>query len=59
MDRRTFLTGLAGVILSEILLSDLDFNGTRTLNHTFYPGLPYHKTPPEWKGTPRLSDGTF
>jgi L-ascorbate metabolism protein UlaG (beta-lactamase superfamily) len=59
MKRRTFLTGLAGVIPAGILLSNLDFNGTPTLNYTFNPKLPYDKKPPGWKGTPRLSDGTF
>lgn len=59
MKRRTFLTGLVGVIPAGILLSNLDFNGTPTLNYTFNPKLPYDKQPPGWKGTPRLSDGTF
>lgn len=59
MKRRTFLTGLVGVIPAGILLSSLDFNGTPTLNYTFNPKLPYDKQPPGWKGTPQLSDGTF
>ncbi|WP_111669858.1 MBL fold metallo-hydrolase [Algoriphagus litoralis] len=59
MKRRTFLTGLAGIIPAGILLSNLDLNGPATLNHTHNPKLPYHKTPLDWQGTPRLSDGTF
>jgi len=59
MRRRTFLTSLAAVIPAGIILSNLDLNGTPTLTHTSNPKLPYDKAPDGWKGTPRLSDGTF
>lgn len=59
MKRRTFLTGIAGIIPAGILLSTLDFKDAPTLNYTSNPKLPYDKKPTDWKGTPRLSDGTF
>jgi L-ascorbate metabolism protein UlaG (beta-lactamase superfamily) len=59
MKRRTFLTGLAGVIPAGFLISQIDFKGTPTLDYTFNSKLPYEKKPTDWKGTPLLSDGTF
>lgn len=59
MKRRTFLTGMAGIIPAGILLSTIDLKAPPTLDYTFNPKLPYDKTPDGWRGTPQLSDGTF
>lgn len=59
MKRRIFLSAIAGALPAGFLLSYADLNHTHTLDYTFNPKLPYDKTPNDWKGTPRLGDGTF
>lgn len=59
MNRRKFLTGLAGVLPVGALMYTLDLEEDITLSYTFNPKLPYEKKPGDWKGTPVRSDGNF
>ena len=59
MKRRTFLTGLAGIVPASALMYYLSPEEEITVSHTSNPKLPYHKKPSDWKGTPLRSDGTF
>ena len=59
MKRRTFLTGLAGIVPASALMYNLSPEEEITVNHTSNPKLPYHKKPSDWKGTPLRSDGTY
>lgn len=59
MKRRNFLLALAGVLPAGLILSYSTSNRTRELDYTFNPKLPYEKVPLNWKGTPKLSNGTF
>lgn len=59
MNRRKFLTGLAGVLPVGALIYNLDSEKEIALSYTSNPKLPYEKKPSDWKGTPIRSDGTF
>jgi L-ascorbate metabolism protein UlaG (beta-lactamase superfamily) len=59
MKRRTFLSGLAGIVPASALLYHLIPEQEMTVRHVDNPKLPYDKTPSDWKGTPQRSDGTF
>ena len=59
MKRRTFLSGLAGMVPASALLYHLIPEQEMTVRHVDNPKLPYDKKPSEWKGTPQRSDGTF
>jgi L-ascorbate metabolism protein UlaG (beta-lactamase superfamily) len=59
MKRRTFLSGLAGIVPASALLYYLSPEDEITVNHIQNPKLPYFKKPSDWKGTPLRTDGTF
>ena len=59
MKRRSFLTGLAGIVHASALLYSLSPEDEMTLRHIDNPKLPYEKKPTDWKGTPQRTDGTF
>lgn len=48
----------SAVFFSWITISTIT-NDTPEMSYTFNPKLEYAKVPSNWKGTPKLSDGTF
>lgn len=51
--------GLSSAVFFSWITISTFTNDTPEMSYTFNPKLEYAKVPSDWKGTPKLSDGTF
>lgn len=51
--------GLSSVVFFSWITISTFTNDIPEMSYTFNPKLKYAQVPSDWKGTPKLSDGTF